>query len=371
MLLRRHRLREIAFTLGLALTPAFLISACGDKNLHALEVPAAGVKLTYDFTPGQRYQGHVRRGETVQSSTFTINRSIECDIGLTVRGEDPNRGDILVVAKVTNVNVTWKLPPTPMYAAFDVDAIVKQALDVVQNMEVRFNVDSSGKVNFMPPPPQDVEQEVKLVIEQVLESIESAFMEVPRKSVKQGESWDEKEKKGRKGKLGSYRVGTITTTFKGLYRDKERNEDVAKLDIVHEREETVTTKAGSHQNKWEGKTEALFSTSGDYLAKVKGEIRKFDPGTGMGPQTTFTKVRVEWTKKAVDTVAAEAEPTPEAPKEAEVQAITDPCHPDYVGAEECKETETQAITDPCDPDYVGGEECKEEGDDEEDAAKDD
>jgi hypothetical protein len=244
-----------------------------------------------------------------------------------------------------------------------VDAIVKQALDVVQNMEVRFNVDSTGKVNYMPPPPQDLEPQVKMVIEQVLESIESAFMEMPRKSVRQGESWDEKEKKGRKGKLGSYRLGTITTTFKGLYHDKERNEDVAKLDVVHEREETVTTKAGSHENKWEGKTEALFSTSGNYLAQVKGEIRKYDPGTGMGPQTTFTKVRVEWTKEAVDSVAAETQPTPEAPKEAEVQAITDPCHPDYVGAEECKETETQAITDPCDPDYVGGEECKEEGDD--------
>jgi hypothetical protein len=198
-------------------------------------------------------------------------------------------------------------------------------------------------------------------------------MEMPRKSVKQGETWDEKEKKGRKGKLGSYRVGTTTTTFTGLFREKERNEDVAKLEIVHEREETVTTKAGSHQNKWEGKTEALFSTSGNYLAKVKGEIRKYDPGTGMGPQTTFTKVRVEWNKQSVDEVAAETVPTPEAPKEAEVQAITDPCHPDYVGAEECKETETQAITDPCDPDYVGGEDCKEEGGDAEkgEAEKDD
>ena len=233
------------------------------------------------------------------------------------------------------------------------------------NMEVRFNVLPSGKVNYMPPPPQDADDQVKLVIEQVLETIESAFMEMPRKPVKQGETWEEKENKGREGKLGSYRVGTTTTTLETMWHDAERAEDLVELSIELEREETVTTKAGSHQNKWKGKTQAMFSTSGSYLASITGEVRKFDPGTGMGAQTTFTKVRVQWHKQA-GAAAPEPAPKPTVPEGAEVQAISDPCHPDYVGGGECTETETQAITDPCDPDYVGGDECTEDAADDKD-----
>jgi hypothetical protein len=126
---------------------------------------------------------------------------------------------------------------------------------------------------------------------------------------------------------------------------------MAKLVIQKQAQEVITTKSGSHQNEVTGKTTALFSTSGDYLAAVEGEIRKFDPTAG----TTFTKMQVDWRKQSRAAIAP-------APQTAEVQKIDDPCHPDYVGPGECVEgTEVQKIDDPCHPDYVGPGECPAEG----------
>ncbi|HGG57546.1 MAG TPA: hypothetical protein ENK31_07105 [Nannocystis exedens] len=139
-------------------------------------------------------------------------------------------------------------------------------------------------------------------------------------------------------------TGTVTTEVDGFFRT-EAGEEVARLRIKDTERSVTTTKQGSHENKKEGQSTSLFSTTGSYLVSTKGESTEFDTGNS----TTFVKINVDWKKGA-----RAAAPKPQV----QVQSISDPCDPDYVGTEECvPETQVQSISDPCDPDYVGTEEC--------------
>jgi hypothetical protein len=71
------------------------------------------------------------------------------------------------------------------------------------------------------------------------------------------------------------------------------------------------------------------------------ETTTFDPGIS----TTFTTLDVRWKKDAV--VATDPAPVKQT------QAIGDPCHPDYVGGEECKPAD--APTEPAPPAGPAGE----------------
>ena len=325
----------LAAALGL---PVVLIG-CGNKDMQKIEVPSDGVRLSYDLQPGASYKGHIRVGNTqAVEGLGNMNRNIEADVQLVALRPDPARGGTLIQARFSNVNLDWALPPNLPISA---DDFLSMTVEAVQGMNVNFVVSERGEIMFMPPPPQDVPDQMRLVITNLTDALESAFLPVPERNLGPGESWSEEEKSGRKGKLGRYREGTITTRFDGMFRDAQRKEDMAKLVIQHDRTDVITTKDGSRQNELEGKTVAYFSSNG-YLALLESEQRDFDPQQGM----TFRKVRASWQKTASGEAAAQDE----------VQAITDPCDPDYVGPEPCAD-QVQAITDPCDPDYVGPEPC--------------
>jgi len=322
--------------------------ACGPKY-EPLAVPEGGVRLAYDFSPGRTFEGHVRRAETASGAMGNLNRVLEYDVRLQILGKDPKRGDILVRATFHNVKIQWTLPPGAI--SISVDEFIEQAVRQVQGMEIRFNVGDDGSVHYLPPVPSEVDDELRLVIQGVLDSLDDAFLQVPDEPLQPGASWEEKEKKGRKGKLGRYRKGTKKTTFEGYFRDPKTGRKLAKLVLDDRGEEVITTKAGSRRNEWNGSTEAFFSLSDSFLAERHGELRKFDPKEG----TTFLKVDVTWRKVADGTTAPAVQ--------VERQAITDPCDPDYVGFDACPADEAAGGGDgtppPPEQDAAAGEATEE------------
>lgn len=343
----RHLLARFAFAALLG-GPAL---ACGPKGMKKVEIPAAGIQMAYDLDPGATYQGHLRIGNTqtvsAEGQQASINQALECDVRLEVLGNDPQHGGTAVRASFANIDLKWGLPAS---APISPAEFTRDALAQLQGLNVTFNVLPTGEIVYMPVPPQQMSDELKGLIDQVLRGLEEAFLVVPKHAVKDGETWSEDEHRGRKGKLGRYVEGKVTTKVDGMYHHGTLDEDVVKLVIELKRKETFTTKDGSRETESTEKSTALFSTAG-YLAQVEGESKDYDPVNGM----SYRKVRVEWKKTADGTPGGAAvAPTQE-------QTITDPCDPDYVGEAECKDgSEQQAITDPCDPDYVGEGECKDE-----------
>ncbi|MEZ4384334.1 MAG: hypothetical protein R3A79_23585 [Nannocystaceae bacterium] len=341
-------LRAALVALVLAGVP---LSGCASgPKMTKLEAPAEGLTLRYDLTPGQTYAGHVRRKETVRDtlSGSSMTRSISFDINLVVAGPDAEHGGNKVVARFSNVDLRWSLPPgTP----FSIAEFTNSAKAALQGLEVDLSVDSNGKVIYVPPLPTNIDFFLTQVLQGVLDVLETAFLTVPERPLKIGESWSDKKKRGREGKLGLYMTGEVNTTVEGFY-STESGEEVVRLMITDNERAVTTTKEGSHESKKEGKTTSHFSTSGNYLVSTTGELTEFDPGNS----TTFVNLDVSWEKgERLGSVAVKQ------PAE-ETQTIADPCDDDYVGSEECVAGEVQSIADPCDDDYVGGEECVEGGD---------
>ncbi len=309
-----------------------------------IEAPAEGIRLSYDLQAGQTYAGHVRRSETVRDalSGSSMTRSLAFDVDLTVAGPAEGGGN-KVIARFKNIDLKWSLPAgTP----FSLNEFTQSATAALQGLEVDFHVGNDGKVLYRPPIPDSIPMELRIVLTGVLDVLETAFLTVPERPLKIGETWDDEKKRGREGKLGVYTTGTVNTKVAGFFRN-EQEEEIAKLEITEKERSVTTTKEGSHENKKESKATSLFSTSGSYLVSTKGEITEFDTGNS----TTFIKINVDWTKGERLAVSP-------AGDDRQVQSINDPCDPDYVGAEDCVAAdEVQSISDPCDPDYVGPDDC--------------
>ncbi|MCB9566375.1 MAG: hypothetical protein H6710_04025 [Myxococcales bacterium] len=318
-----------------------LVGCASGPKLEKIEAPAEGIRLRYDLSPGQTYSGSVSHNETVRDarSGMSQNRSLSFDVSLVVAGPAPDRGGHKIVARFSNVNLSWKLPPGLPFSLSDFTNSAKAA---IQGMEVDIFVGDDGKIHHIPSVPEGAGPELGMVIKKVLEALETAFLTVPDRPLKIGETWTDEKKRGREGKLGLFVRGSVTTKVDGYYRN-EQGEEIARLQINENETAVTTTKDGSHETKKEGKVTSDFSTSGSYLVQTIGELNEYDPGEA----TTITKLKVTWTKGQRAGVV-----------QSETQSVDDPCSPDYVGSEECNAGgETQSVTDPCDPDYVGSEEC--------------
>jgi hypothetical protein len=308
-----RRLRVLPLVAALAVACA----SSAPAGMKKIEVPAGGITLSYDLTPGATYEGRLHMGNTQQiEHVGSITQSLSCDVKLQVLGADPERGGAQVRATLSNIDLQWALPPS---APISIDEFAKQAVAQLQGMQVTFNVLPTGEITFMPVPPQELGAELKEVIFQVVRALEQGFLVMPKHRVDDGETWTENERRGREGKLGRFVAGQVTTKVEGMFRLDTRAEDVVRLSIEQRRKETITTKEGAHTNEIEGTSKALFSTKG-YLAEVDGETREYDPSQGMN----FRKLRVQWRKTAAGRVG-----------DTDVQAIDDPCHPDYVGPAVC------------------------------------
>lgn len=306
---------------------ALLLSAapltCGaGKNLQKIEAPASGVTLAYDLSPGQVYKGSVNNSESVRATTgASLSRGFEFDVTLAVRGPDPEGKGTMVTARYSNVNIRWGLPPG---ATFSVAELVSDATKKLQGLEVDFFVDETGKVLGMPELPSDMPEELRFVLQEAIDTLETAFLPVPARPLKIGDSWKDDKVRGRKGKLGRYLEASVTSTVDGFFRDEARKLELTKLRIDETETEVTTAKTGSHEVKKQTSTTAMFAHTDRYLSSLERTRQTFDPGNA----TIFTTLKVQWTKA----------PPPQGSAAAikQVQDINDPCHPDYVGGEECQ-----------------------------------
>jgi len=316
--------RASRWLLALLLCAAPSLPGCKTgPGLTKVEAPAEGITLRYDLTPGQVYQGSVRRSATIRaaSSATSSSQSFSFDLTLTVRGADETHGGTAVTARFSAVAVKWSLPPSFPISVAEFNRTASQQL---QGLEVDFNVDESGKILHMPELPEDLSAELRAVLQQALDALETAFLTVPSRPLKANDTWKDDKNRGRKGKLGRYSEGTVTSKVDGFYKTGEPPITVARLITDTNETEITTTASGSHEVKKQSTITALFATEQNYLYSYVNEEQIFDAGN----TNTFAKTEVNWSKPVSQTGGAAA------PK---VQDISDPCHPDYVGAEECSD----------------------------------
>jgi hypothetical protein len=315
-------LRRLLVALALCAVPSL---ACGGPaNMEKLEAPASGVTLAYDLTPGLVYRGKVISKETVQGTSGNkISRGFSFDVSLAIRGPATNEhGGTMVTARYSNVDIKWGLPPG---ATFSIQELVSKATSQLQGLEVDFNVDETGKVLHMPELPPDMPEDLRYVLQEAINTLETAFLPAPQRPLKQGDTWKDDKTRGRKGKLGRYLESQVTTKVDGFFRETAAKVDLTRLTISESEKEITTAKTGSHEVAKETLTTAYFAHGDRYLHKLVRDQKIFDPGNS----TTFAGLEVTWIKGP-----AVAAAPPEAVKQ--TQDISDPCHPDYVGAEECQ-----------------------------------
>ena len=320
--------------LALALCAASATAAstgCSGNSgkLQKIESPASGVTLTYDLSPGQVYRGKVSSKQTVVGTSGNkIARGFSFEVALLIRGPATDAfGGTLVVARYTGVDIRWGLPGGSPISISD---LVSQATRQLEGLEVTFNVDETGKVLHMPEVPQDLPEDLRFVIQEAIDTLETAFLPVPQRALKVGDNWKDDKKRGRKGKLGRYLEGETTTKVDGFFRDIESRTDLTKLTISESEKEVTTAKTGSHEVSKEIQTTAFFAHGDRYLRKLIRDGKTFDPGNA----TIFAGLEVTWAKDKAAAAAAAAAAGPTTVKQ--IQDIRDPFHPDYVGGDECQ-----------------------------------
>lgn len=314
--------RALLAAFVLCVAPLTLACKSGPK-LTKVEAPAAGVALRYDLTPGQVYKGSVRHNSTIRAadSATSASNHFSFDLTLTVRGPDKDHGGMAVTARFSAVTVRWSLP---LGFPGSVAEYNRKASEQLQGLEIDFAVDDTGRIVYMPELPENFPGELRPVVQQALDQLETAFLPVPSNAIKAGDQWKEDKKRGKKGKLGRYIEGAIQTRIDGFYALGEPPITVAKLVSEESVTEVTTTTSGGHEVKKQATTEALFATEQNYLISYVSDRQTDD----LGNSTTFEKTEVSWQKM----------PPPAAGAAPQVQDISDPCHPDYVGAEECQDS---------------------------------
>lgn len=309
---------------ALALCSAPTLACGGAADMEKLESPASGVTLAYDLTPGLVYRGKVISKETVTGTSGNkIARGFSFDVSLAIRGPATDSfGGTLVTARYSNVDIKWGLPGG---ATFSIQELVSKATSQLQGLEVDFNVDETGKVLHMPELPADMPEDLRYVLQEALDTLETAFLPAPQRALKQGDTWKDDKTRGRKGKLGRYLEAQVTTKVDGFFRQTTDKIDLTRLTISESEKEVTTAKTGSHEVAKETQTTAYFAHGDRYLHKLVRDQKIFDPGNS----TTFAGLEVTWIKGPV----AAATPPPVVKQ---TQDINDPCHPDYVGGEDCQ-----------------------------------
>jgi hypothetical protein len=313
-MLRRSLAPSLLVALALALP---LSSGCGKtkQKLTEVEVPEAGVSMRYDLAPGQEYKGHVSMRNSAQTPVGDVVTMLEFDVALVVSANE-DEGGKLVRATVDAIKLDLRLPEgIPAAAA---GGLTPEAAASLNGMELRFNLSERGDVSNEPEPPESAPLEIKSIIGMVTSALTSGFVRVPEQPIKDGQSWDAKPEKTKVEVTSATNTGTL----KGLARN-EAGEDIAKLEFVAK----IEAEREGQKFVVKQEVEASFSTTGGYVTAVKRKINNEIVGQG----SLLSEIEAKWTKGGKQAVEAAAPATPAG----EVQTITDPCDPDYVGAEEC------------------------------------
>lgn len=294
--------------------------------------------MLYDLTPGQTYQGHVSQSTVLETQMGNVDMRLEYDIDLLVTGTTSADGPLLA-ATFNNIEAKAILPQGVPAGAVGFDAEAAKSLNGVQ---LRFNMTEDGEIENMPELPEDQPPAIQLFLGQMTGGLQAAFARMPDKPLKKGESWTrERDEDG------------VTTTMKGVFKDFGTDASGATVATL-ETENSGDMKREREGQTLEGSVSGLstikFVTSEGYASALERQVRQT---TNMA--NINLKFDITWTKGEKQAV--------ETKGPAEVQAVTDPCDPDYVGGEACPADAAdgqQAITDPCDPDYVGPDPCEDD-----------
>jgi hypothetical protein len=308
----RRRLRAGRLLLALAVSFAGLgPAACGDRQLRKISAPREGVHVRYAFEPATAYDGKLAIGITrqVDGVDKPIRQAISGDVTMVVLGTEPDGGTRVRVT-LTSGDLDWALLPDSGYSR---EQFLKLAAKRLKGMHIPLTIGPRGGVTERPAVPDDVPDELAEVLAAVIDAVTVSFVSVPEAKVSRGARWVPPG------------PGRLEGVFKGLFRHVERDEEVARFELEMTKIPIGADEAGERQ----GTQEALFAVAG-YPARVDLECRDFDPRHGM----SFRRVQVEWTKVGA------ARPDLAAPREEgprDVQVISDPCNPDYVGPLLCDE----------------------------------
>ena len=291
------------------------VGACSSTDFRRVRTPREGIPLAYNLAVGASYDGHIRVGSTrsIDGLAELLNQNVECDARLLVMGVDQVSGGRVMRATFRSADIDWTVPPS---AGLSRDDFVKLAAEQLRSLDLRFTVSPTGKILEAAVPPERMPPAMVDLFNTLALSVGLGFVEMPAGRVVKGQTWADN---GRVGAAGG--DSTVDAEFVGLVGQRGASEAFAKFEYSFVTHRPIETETGPRQAQSEGTAKALLSQDG-YVSRVKADTHEFDPKRGLAVR----EIRAIWKKVAVGATEA-----------TDIQLITDPCDPDYVGEELCPE----------------------------------
>ena len=315
---------RLALAVLLASTGPALSGCSVSPELKRAHTPRDGVTVAYVLQPGTGFEGTLRLGNTrqVEGLTAPLSQTATCDVILAVVGIGPAGTEVR--ATFTSIELDWDLPPSATYSSQE---LLELAQEQLLGMQVTFTVRPDGRVQALPALPADAPPELREVIEAMLLGLESFFVPLPPQPLTLRDAWTERFEHTTAD--GMMQKLEHTVRLDGTYEDPDEALVMRRLAIEQSRREQRLGDGAPVRVEREIKGHLMFATTG-FPAEVDRETRELDPVRGV----VFRKVRSSWTR------ARSIVPELVAPVTNDVQAIEDPCNPDYVGPRLCPEQPT-------------------------------
>lgn len=314
LMLRRRSSFLVAIALALPLGPG-----CSKKQqLTEVAVPEAGVSLRYDVTPGQQYSGHVKMRNAAQTPLGEVVTKIEFDATLLVSADQV--GDAMQIqARVDGIDLSLRLPDgVPAQMA---GGMTPEAAASLNGTQMAFTLNESGEIDGVTEPPASLSPEVQGIHGMLSTALTAGFaVRMPPQPIKDAQSWDAKSSKAK----GTIISASNTGNLEGMGRN-EAGDEIAQLAYAGQIESERAQGDQTFQVNQKFDSTVSFAVAAGYPIQMERSINMQVVG---GP-TILTEIGAQWSKGATQAV------TPSAGTQ--VQEITDPCDPDYVGAAECAE----------------------------------
>lgn len=313
--------RPLALAVLLAFTGPALWGCSVSPELKRVHTPREGVTLAYSLEPGNGFEGTLRLGNTraIEGLSAPLGQTATCDVIMAVVGTSPTGTEIR--ATFTSIELDWDLPPTATYSS---DELLELAQEQLRGMQVTFTVRPDGRVQALPAPPADAPPELREVIETMLLGLESFFVPLPPEPLTRRDEWTASFEHATAEGLDQALEQTLRLV--GTYEDRDEGLVVRRLAFEQSRREQRPGDGGPVRVERRIDGHLMLSTTG-FPAEVDRETRELDPVRGV----VFRKVKASWTR------ARSIVPELVAPVTNDVQAIEDPCNPDYVGPRLCQE----------------------------------
>lgn len=313
--------RRLVLAVLLAFTGPALWGCSVSPELKRVHTPRDGVALAYALEPGNGFEGTLRLGNTraIEGLSAPLGQTATCDVIMAVVGTSPSGTEIR--ATFTSIELDWDLPPTATYSS---EELLELAQEQLRGMQVTFTVRPDGRVQALPAAPADAPPELREVIETMLLGLEAFFVPLPPDPLTRRDEWTEGFEHATAEGLAQALEQTLR--LEGSYEDRDEGLVLRRLAFEQSRREQRPGDDGPVRVERRIDGHLMFATTG-YPAEIDRETRELDPVRGV----VFRKVKANWTR------ARSIVPELVAPVTNDVQAIDDPCNPDYVGPRLCQE----------------------------------